>query len=420
MSKNFLACIRPEDVPKHFALVIHQGTSHAFWVEAGGLGYSGLNDIATSKGPVERKLLPVNESITDLVLAEDWLAALTATRILIFQVSILLKENDACQPLVIASSKVDRLCACEEYLLYLDAQKSLVAVKWGSMEGRRMNDSQYISVTEVSGNKVWVVDATKVTLECLEVPSGKVLSSIDPPEDLPQANGPDAILHAASPDLVVIGLKSTMIIMHLRDSKPCWYIWNDPVRGYEDGELIFASVPRWCDKRGELVLVGDTTSLDIGCAGVTDDFHSYFLTNEEFLIQMPFVKAEETYPRAIAIDYTSAEAVEPCNQDGSLLPPQPIVWIINSAGYFCPFRIVITDKVDAHPLMKHKTIEIPVFSLNSNEQASVAEPKSPQAAETPGDSLGPAIEEQEEEAPILLPMLSKLTEDHGLITNVCD
>lgn len=333
------------------------------------------------------------------------------------------KAKGACKPIVVGVENVNKLCACADHLVFLDAEGSLFSLQWGAADPRKMAESRYLCVDgRGEENKVWAINAEKIRLECLEVSGGKVLQSLTPPQDLPRKGGERAILHAASDNLVVVGMGTTMVAMHLGEGTPRWYIWDDPVRGDGEGELRLASLPRWSKRLGELVLVGDTSSLDIGCAGVIETFHSFFLTNEEFLMQMPFVKGEETYPRALAIDYTCAEVVELSNQEDPLLPPQPIVWIINSAGLFCPFRIVKTDEPEAHPSMKHKTIEMPVFSPTTESPL----PREPLTKDPLTVSVGkPAAaaaaakeeEEEEEEAPILFPMLSKLTEDHGLITN---
>ena len=288
----------------------------------------------------------------------------------------------------------------------------------------------------------WGIDVEGRRLEEFEPASLKVRRSLRIPSALQLDT--EISMHMINEHCLALGHQSDLFVMQLvgKAAGARWSWVRDVARGSGEGHLAFLSICGWSKEDLEtLLIIADSTGTEVVCGGTGEDgaFHPFFLSSEEGLVELPMdASGEDTYPAAMALDYTSAELVAPTSPDDPMLPPQPTLWILSSEGRFQSFRIVKGNQSTPHPAMKNKikpsAPPLPAELLTTRAVASAPAPALKSSFLSAAGSSRPIAREEAKageyaygEEPVdagtggetsLFPELSVLTEDLGHFKNV--
>ena len=277
------------------------------------------------------------------------------------------------------------------------------------------NISNVMAVTaDIYSNQIWLINEEGKL--CLYTTEGKLKRELD---DAPEQVAPlDSLtqLHILDEDRLLLRTMDRLYIFSTKNNT--WIEYDDPTRSgmKENTRYLIKAIRNWDKKLETFVIIGDDGSSDIICGGIIEgEFKLFFLVIEEGLAQLPMNKEGcETHPIAMDIDYSSTEPVQskPSDLDNSiLLPPQPILWIMNTEGRLFPFRVVKNDSF-GHP---HPFIKKFHHDTQTKERDDVAYDANDNSDNSPAADDN-NIDEIIQDEP-LLPVISTLTEDFGLLNN---
>ncbi|PJF18795.1 hypothetical protein PSACC_01403 [Paramicrosporidium saccamoebae] len=393
LKNGFNAYIPEELLPTGYGengtnmIAIDQKTATAFWAVQGGIGYCKLCELTKKNGAVEGSRLKLKSPVHSLFVQNGWLVVASDASLLFYDLITLSQESPS---------------IAKDYVVWLDKAGKINHVKLGESSPT-----------------------------CLELGKfrvdGKTEATVVQPEDLTFEED-NLSIYCADNNALLIGVEnSVFVVKWSKDGASDWIKFEDPARAVGSGQYFrFLSINGWSADLSMLAIIADSASSDLISGGIlkSDAFKSFFIMSEEGLPQLPLKKGMETFPVGMALDFTNSDPVPPSNPEDEMLPPQPVLWILNSGGMFCPFRIVKTDQPKMCPLMQPSkavvtefpkellTIQAKVVSPPSNTSTNVSK-----AAQLPSRSDFSEEEPYEQES-VAVPVLSRLTEDLGLLTNI--
>lgn len=442
LKSTFTACIEPKSLPEnygapnHSIFAIDQESAKAFWLIREGVAYADLDELEMAKGVVKGKLLSI-KGVLNVLAHKGWLVVTTGEEILVFDIT---KLNSS-EAIRLSAPENKSVTMAGEYICWLNASKYLHFCKLGedNLTSYEQETFSLLAGWERSDSNVLfaLVDNAKFILK-FTIPDidSSLQAKVQVPSGLREFDELMS-MSALGEDHIAMGVDENMYVLSV-DTGKCTLI-EDAARGMlENHFLRFACIANWSSDLAALVIVADSASSDVVCGGVdvTGEYHPFFIVSEEGLLQLPLHKGEETYPVAMALDFTNGKRLEPRDPEGKILPPQPVIWVLNNNGTFCPFQIAKIDQEEMYHLMRPR-FEESTESEVSEEEASEREAERERKGKIEKDEeeeneneemikerfndeviVTPQIKVPPvEDEPMLLPSLSKLTEDLGLLQN---
>ncbi|KAI9348779.1 hypothetical protein DFJ73DRAFT_428906 [Zopfochytrium polystomum] len=164
---------------------------------------------------------------------------------------------------------------------------------------------------------------------------------------------------------------------------------DDPVPAFlfPEGQLnsYYFEVVRSLGSFQYLGLLARTLSSEVGVIGCEDsgNWASWNLPDGAGA-SMPLDEEDrETYAVGFGIDYTSTSSLPPAEQDGSPLPPAPIIYILNNQGRLLTFHCINLKAKDATASCPAMVKELKTLKAESSPQKAVIPKKEEPVASTP-------------------------------------